>query len=46
MKSNKRSHVQRAKKLRRRKGWKSADKIVVEEHRNKRADLVRTKNAE
>ena len=46
MKSNKRPHVQRAKKLRRRKGWKSADPIVVEERRNKRGDLVRAKNAE
>jgi len=46
MKSNKWPHVQRAKKLRRRKGWKSADPIVVEEYRNKRGDSVRAKSAE
>ena len=46
MKSNKRPHVQRAKKLRRRKGWKRAYPIVVEEHRNKRGDSVLAKSAE
>jgi len=46
MKSNKRPHIQGAKKLGRRKGWKSADKTVVEEQRNNRGDLVHAKNAE
>ena len=46
MKSNKWPHIQGAKNLGRRKGWKSANKIAVEEQRNKRGGSVRAKNEE